>query len=87
MEKRPLNNRTLNPEVIRDTVKELRVLDDAGVVAWVLLLDRLYLELAAAIQRGLVDPGGLLSLEKPSGEGRGGARVCAAQVDLQWNIE
>ena len=28
MEKRPLNNRTLNPEVIRDTVKELRVLDD-----------------------------------------------------------
>ena len=33
MEKRPLNNRTLNPEVIRDTVKELRVLNDAGVVA------------------------------------------------------
>ena len=77
-----MNDPTLNPEVVGDAVKELRVLDDTGVVAGVLLLDRLYLELAAAVQRGLVDPGRLLALEKPPGKGRGRAGVGAAQVDL-----
>ena len=81
-----MNDPTLNPEVVGDAVQQLRVLYDAGVVAGVLLLDRLYLELAAAIQRGLVDPGRLLALEKPPGEGRGRARVGAAQVDLQQKI-
>ena len=87
MEKdQPMNDPTLNPEVVGDAVKELRVLDDTGVVAGVLLLDRLYLELAAAVQRGLVDPSRLLTLEKPPGKGRGRAGVGATQVDLTQKI-
>ena len=78
-----MNDRTLNPEAVGDAVQELGVLDDAGVVARVLLLDGLYLELAPAIHRGLVDPGGLLALEKPSRVRRDRAGVGATQVDLQ----
>ena len=78
-----MNDRTLNPEAVGDAVQELGVLDDAGVVARVLLLDGLYLELAPAIHRGLVDPGGLLALEKPPRVGRDRAGVGATQMDLQ----
>ena len=78
-----MNDRTLNPEAVGDAVQELGVLDDAGVVARVLLLDGLYLELAPAIHRGLVDPGGLLALEKPSRVRRDRAGVGATQMDLQ----
>ena len=70
-----MNDRTLNPEAVGDAVQELGVLDDAGVVTRVLLLDGLYLELAPAIHRGLVDPGGLLALEKPPCVGRDRAGV------------
>ena len=78
-----MNDRTLNPEAVGDAVQELGVLDDAGVVTRVLLLDGLYLELAPAIHRGLVDPGGLLALEKPSRVRRDRAGVGATQMDLQ----
>ena len=78
-----MNDRTLNPEAVGDAVQELGVLDDAGVVTRVLLLDGLYLELAPAIHRGLVDPGCLLALEKPPRVRRDRAGVGATQVDLQ----
>ena len=77
----------MNVKAVGYAVYKLGVLDHTGVVAGVLRHGGVDLEVAPAVERGLVDPGGLLALEEPAGERGAGARVPAGEMDLRAPAE